>query len=252
MNREELMRYVGVTGFALGHVEKDYLQHIVLGGLSRSSAGLLIFKGGTALQKSGVVRRFSEELDFTAREGIVLEKVAETAKGSLGAYNFQCEMDSFVDKDRTSGFRLKVQGPLHQGGRGSCTLRVEISKREPAMLKPDRKELAPPYPDILPYILDIMRTEEILAEKLRALSTRQKARDLYDAYMLLQKGTRIDIPLADRKMGYYGRKMDVPALLDKLELLKAGWVRELEGTLEEVPPFGEVLATVRASLKGAR
>ena len=65
MNRNELRRYIGITGYSLGQVEKDYFQHIVLAALSRKMAGSLVFKGGTALQKAGVVSRFSEDLDFT-------------------------------------------------------------------------------------------------------------------------------------------------------------------------------------------
>jgi len=252
MNRDELCRYVGVTGFSLGHVEKDYLQHIVLGGLSRKSAGMLVFKGGTALQKTGIVRRFSEDLDFTAREGLALDRIVGAARGALEAYNFPSEMDNRVDKEWTSGFRLKVRGPLYLGGRGLCSIRVEISRRETVLLKPERKELAPPYADILPYILDIMQNEEILAEKLRAISTRQKARDLYDAYMLLKKGVKVDVALAERKMDYYDRKLDVPALLDRIELLKPGWERELDGILEDVPPFKQVLAMVKSAIGGTR
>jgi len=252
MNREELGRYVGVTGYTLGHVEKDYLQHVVLGGLSRRMAGFLVFKGGTALQKTGVVQRFSEDLDFSAVGDIVLGRAVDAATATLGSLNLACGVDQTVERDRAAGFRLKIQGPLHRDGRGLCTIRVEISKREAVALRPETREFAPPYPDILPYIFDVMKGEEILAEKLRALSTRQKARDLYDAYMLLRKGARLDISLADGKMQYYGRRLDVPALQDKLELLGAGWARELEGILDDVPPFGEVIAAVKTALKAAR
>ena len=251
MNREDLRRYIGVTGLSLGHVEKDYLQHIVLGGLSRSAAGILVVKGGTALQKTGTVRRFSEDLDFMAREGPALERITRAAQGSLEAYNFRSDIDSLADREKAAGFRLKVQGPLYRNGRGLCTVRIEISKREKVLLTPEKRELEPPYSDILPYTLDIMQNREILAEKLRALSTRQKARDLYDAYMLLQKGVRPDIGLADRKMEFYGRRLDVPALRKNLELLGPGWNRELEGLLEDAPSFRKVLSAVKQALAKA-
>ena len=252
MNREELGTYIGVTGRSLGHVEKDYLQHIVLGGISRGAAGVLVFKGGTALQKAGTVRRFSEDLDFTARNGAVLERICKAAQGALRAHNFQSDMDLLSERGTAAGFRLKVQGPLYRDGRGLCTIRIEISRRERVLLRPDNREIAPPYPDILPYTLDIMQNPEILAEKLRALSTRQKARDLYDAYMLVRKGVRLDIALADRKMEFYGRRLDVRALRRDLELLGPGWKRELEGLLEEVPPFRAALSAVRQALAKAR
>jgi len=77
MNREELKKYVGTTAFSLGHVEKDYIQHIVLGSLSRNWSGYLVFKGGTALQKIGLVNRFSEVMDFTEKKDILPEKLAD-------------------------------------------------------------------------------------------------------------------------------------------------------------------------------
>ena len=251
MNREELATYIGVTGLSLGHVEKDYLQHVVLGGLSRNAAGVLVFKGGTALQKTGTVRRFSEDLDFTARNGAVLERIGRAAQGALRAQNFHSDIDSIADRETAAGFRLKVQGPLYREGRGLCTLRVEISRRERVLLPPDNRELAPPYPDILPYTLDIMQDSEILAEKLRALSTRQKARDLYDTFMLVKKGVKPDFALAGRKMEFYGRTLDVPALRKNLSLQGPGWDRELEGLLEDEPPFRKVLSTVRQALAKA-
>ena len=68
MNRDELRKYIGITGYSLGHVEKDYFQHIILGALSRNFGETLVFKGGTALQKLGVINRFSEDLDFTTQK----------------------------------------------------------------------------------------------------------------------------------------------------------------------------------------
>jgi hypothetical protein len=251
MNRDELGRYIGVTGLSLGQVEKDYLQHIVLGGISRSAAGILVFKGGTALQKTGMVRRFSEDLDFTARNGAELKRISKAAQGPLGYYNFPSEIDSLAEGETAAAFRLRVRGPLYRDGRGLCTIRIEISRRENVLLPPDKRELEPPYSDILPYTLDVMQNREILAEKLRALSTRQKARDLYDAYMLITKGEKPDIELADRKMEFYGRRLDVPLLRKNLELLGPGWQRELERLLNDVPPFSVVLSAVGQALARA-
>jgi len=56
MNRDELKEYIGTTAFSLGHVEKDYFQHIILSGFSRRLSSSLVFKGGTALQKTGIIQ----------------------------------------------------------------------------------------------------------------------------------------------------------------------------------------------------
>lgn len=188
MNREELRKYIGITGYSLGQVEKDYFQHMILGALSRKSGGELVFKGGTALQKTGVIPRFSEDLDFTKRKEINLQGLIKDTLNVIKNYNFQTKADKIVDDERTMGFRIKIQGPLYRNRRGICTVRVEVSKREKVILDPERRELTPPYSDILPYLIYIMQKEEILSEKIRAVYTRHRARDLYDIYKILERG----------------------------------------------------------------
>ena len=200
MNRDELRKYIGITGYSLGHVEKDYFQHIILSALSRKFGESLVFKGGTALQKLGVINRFSEDLDFTTKKDLEMKKLKETAINIIQNYNYINEINNFIDNERTIGFRIKIKGPLFRNNRGICTLRIEISKREPVILKPEKKELAPPYKDILSYVLNVMCKEEILAEKIRTIYTRQKARDLYDIYKILDFGTKVDINLANKKL----------------------------------------------------
>ena len=45
--------------------------------------------------------------------------------------------------------------------------------------------------------------EEILAEKVRAIMTRRKGRDLYDLWYLLSKGTLVESDLVRKKLDYY-------------------------------------------------
>ena len=65
--RNELQKYGVVTGFNVGQVEIDYLQHLFLLLFSKKSSTNLIFKGGTALQKIYGLHRFSIDLDFTQK-----------------------------------------------------------------------------------------------------------------------------------------------------------------------------------------
>ncbi len=145
MNREELKEYIGITAFSLGHVEKDYIQHIVLSSLSRKWSGHLVFKGGTALQKIGLVNRFSEDLDFTEKKVLSPNKLADTVVKSIESYNYPVEVDEYSDEEITSGFRLKVQGPLYRNNRGVCSVRLQISRREEILKDPTSKEIDPPY-----------------------------------------------------------------------------------------------------------
>ncbi len=241
MNREELRAYVGVTAHSMGHVEKDYLQHIVLGALSRRLGGALVFKGGTALQKLGVVQRFSEDLDFTAVAPVTLEQMEEASTSALRAFNFPPVVDRPLDDERTVGLRLKVQGPLYSGPRTYCSITLEASRREEVVRPPDRHEVTPPYRDVLPYFVLAMRLEEVLAEKVRTLMTRQRARDLYDVAQLAGRDLVLDTGLVERKLAYYGTPFDRALMIRRTRELEAGWDAELRDLVEVVPPFEEAL-----------
>lgn len=250
MNREELKRYTGITGYNMGQVEKDYFQHIILGALSRKMAGLLVFKGGTALQKTGIVSRFSEDLDFTARDNIDIKKLSLTVANAVRNYNYSVDIDNDIDDERTVGFRVKVEGPLYRNRQGICTIRIEVSKRESIMLEPERKEFSPPYTDILPYIMDIMHGEEILAEKVRTIFTRQKARDLYDMHKLLQKDMKFDEHLVNEKLGYYDMEFTEQVFISRCERLQPGWKKELESLMVSVPAYQRALDDVKKMISG--
>lgn len=249
MNREGLSKYLGITGTTLGQVEKDYFQHLLLAALSRKMGGFLVFKGGTSLQKVGVVRRFSEDLDFTwSGRSIRIQELLETTVSAVHNYGYRCTYDRVKQTDRSAGYRLLIEGPLQRDRKGVCSVRVEVSLRETVVLPPDRREFVPPYADILPYVMEVLQLREILSEKVRALSTRQKARDLYDLTTLLRLGVPLDPGLADRKLTYYGKKFEPAAFLVRCKGLETRWRTELPIQIDPVPPFPEALALVRKAL----
>ncbi len=250
MNRGELRRYIGSTGHTLGHVEKDYLQHIVLATYSRTMAGHLVFKGGTALQKRGVVARFSEDLDFTMMGEVEAMKLQRSAVQALEAYNYPARTDSEREDERGMSFRLRIEGPLFNGHRNSlASLRVEVSKRERVLLPASRDEISPPYTDVMPYVLSSMDLGEVLAEKLRTLATRSKARDLYDVTQLTGMGVTVDMDIVERKMEWGDEVFDGAKVLERSRHLRSGWDKELEALMEHVPPFDEAFSALEGLLE---
>ncbi len=240
MNREELKKYIGITGHSLGQVEKDYLQHIILGAISRNMGGEITFKGGTALQKTGIVTRFSEDLDFTARKPQTMERLSRAVTSALDAYNYPSESDRTMDDERTIGFRLLIQGPLYKGPESLSSVRIEISKRESVFEEPERKEIAPPYADILPYIIEVMNPEEIASEKVRAILTRSKARDMYDLYMLMLGGKKPDLDTVNQKLQYYDLEFNRENFMKQCKLLERKWDSEMAQLVGETPSFRTV------------
>jgi len=241
MNRKELGKYIGVTGYSFGQVEKDYFQHIILGALSRKMSGILVFKGGTALQKIGMIPRFSEDLDFNLTGETTLTSLRVTVRKSIETYNYTAEIDREMDDERTLGLRIKIRGPLYHNRRGICAIRIEASKREEVFNKPETRQINPPYSDILPYILNIMEMNEIASEKVRTVFTRNKARDLYDLYMLLETGITIDKELVNNKLSYYGKRFTKKEFRDRCKYIGKSWNTELDSLLEVVPPRNEVM-----------
>ena len=85
----------------------------------------------------------------------------------------------------------------------------------------------PPYPDIIPYQLRLMHPEEIAAEKIRAILTRNSARDLFDLYFLIHLKTKIKIELADKKLEYCGLKFGHEKFESKIKKMKNIWKTEI-------------------------
>ncbi len=250
MNRGELRRYVGSTGHTLGHVEKDYLQHIVLAAFSRTMAGYLVFKGGTALQKLGVVARFSEDLDFTMTAPVEAERLRRAALQALQAYNYPAITDHEKEDERGTSFRLRIEGPLFNGhGDSLASLRVEVSQREDVLLPASRDEITPPYIDVMPYIISSMDLREVMAEKMRTLATRSKARDLYDTKILSDRGITVEMDLVGKKMEWAGETFDPKMVIVRTRSLRTGWDGELRSLMEDVPSFDEALSALEGLLE---
>lgn len=249
MNREELKEYVGTTAFSLGHVEKDYLQHIVLGALSRKWSAYLVFKGGTALQKIGLIPRFSEDLDFTEEKDISPDSLADTVVKAIELYNYPVEADRFSNKEITAGFRLKIQGPLYRSNRGICSIRLEVSRREDVLLDSDVKEINPVYKDVLPYVIKVMDKNEIAAEKIRAILTRDNVKDLYDLSALIANNVGLNRDLIDKKLAYYDMRFDTSVFIERCKELSKRWYKDLGSLMEHVPSKNEALELILSDAK---
>jgi len=248
MNKTELQRYLGITGSNLVQVEKDYCQHIILSAISRDLGADLVFKGGTALQKTGITRRFSEDLDFTANGNISSSRLQNTVLKVISAYNFQATILEPIENDRAISFKIRIQGPLYTGAQSFCKISLEISKRETILLGSRLVQIDPLYLDIIPYVLETMFTREMAAEKVRAIITRNKPRDLYDLFMILRQGGTIDTVMADKKLHYYDKSFDTIEFLKKCKIYNRTWIGELEQLVDDVPDFKVVYRTIAKSL----
>ncbi len=248
ISRKELLEQGGLNKFNVQQSEIDYLQHIVLAFLYKNPQNGLIFKGGTALQKAYGLGRFSEDLDFDAEGENVNAFIENAIKGVKNYYDLDYK---FTENGLSSTFNLKIKGPLFDGNDISReTIRLELSKREKLLLEAEKVFITPSYKDLKTYELIVMKKEEILAEKIRALVYGDRARDVYDLWFLLGKGTKVERELINKKLGLYskGKNLADFDLAKEIEKERKKWGTEISLLTKTLPPFDEAKETILAAL----
>lgn len=224
LSRAELERLSStVSGGNVGQAEKLYLQDIVLATISRETVTELVFEGGTALLKVYQLDRFSEDLDFTARDDVDYDALVRAAIRDLE--NYGAVVAEHTSDETTSMYRTRfgIEGPQYTGERQSLSfLRIEVNKRSTARRVRTRR-YTPQFPDVRSFELAVLDASEILAEKIRALCTREQPRDLYDIYHLLESSAELEPALAQEKLDYYDIEFDSTHVLDRARRLDTSW-----------------------------
>jgi len=252
LTRDELIEISRATGLKPFQQEKHYIQTIALRLIYSEVATELVFKGGTALWFFHGLNRFSNDLDFTLAGKIDLDKLMEHLKRGFQILNFPIQVRKTKDDEISFSFKIGVEGPLFTREIERCFVGFEISKRERVLKKPKAVEFDPPYPDVLPFTVWVMDLEEICAEKIRSILTRNYARDLYDLWFLLKKQVNVRKELIDEKLKYYGKKFDEGELRRLIERRGEYWKSELEPLIiGRLPDFEVVKHEVLAWLEKA-
>lgn len=179
------------------------------------------FKGGTAIRFLFNSFRFSEDLDFTVVGDVkiikstlenLLPKIEEESSSQV-----QIKDEKFFD-NRGLGYRLVFESDFASQPLG---IRLDFSMREKP-LEPDTSVLTVyDYPINPPPIVIHLSRGEILAEKIRAIFTRNQPRDLFDLSFLLKQGEKVNWKTVEEKMKYYPEvKYSKEILKEKVEALK--------------------------------
>jgi predicted nucleotidyltransferase component of viral defense system len=244
LNRKNLESMRSVLGYNLGQLESDYLQHILLLLLSRRTGSWLVFKGGTALQKAYGLNRFSDDLDFTAKKDD-LEDIAHKIKIDLISFGLENDFKINRTENVSEVIVYSIKSPLYDGTpRSMAVQRLEVSFREKVILKEEIHEVVPVYTDLQPYLLTIMNPEEILSEKIRAIMTRNKARDIYDTWFLIKKKIPVNSGLINKKLDYYSMVFDLDAFTESLMDKNGIWEKELKPLVGFIPNFEKTVKEI--------
>ena len=195
-------------------IMREYLQIVFLAALYEDKSSQdVYFKGGTAIRLLLNSFRFSEDLDFTARldsqdiEKLVIKTVE---KMKLTVPNVTFKKLKTIHKSYSGSLQFK-----DEEYKSPVNIHVDFSYREKPLTQKESvlETLFPvsPYPIIIHF-----DWSEILAEKIRALMTRAKGRDLFDTWYLMSKGIEIDLNLINKKMALYDRKITKEDIVTKV------------------------------------
>ncbi len=247
---EELREKARLKSLSMGNAEKDYLIDLILLSISKRTKSGLVFKGGTCLYKFYKLGRFSEDIDFTATAAINAEKLAEGIITDLKAFGINCTLHRKKEPFNSVLMTLRCEGPLYSGAPQSyATVRVDINLKSSVDMEPLTFNYSSGYSDVPQFSLIVMQEREMAAEKIRAVLSRNKARDVYDLWFLLNKGVAADRDIIGKKLEYYSQKWDIKEFEQSIEAKRAVWKKELGPLMKNVPDFDEANKLVCSEAK---
>ena len=212
---------------------REYLQLLFLSKLyAQKQSQEIFFKGGTALHLIHKAPRFSEDLDFTVelKEKDFLDFIWELFKeiSKEGIISFR-EKKSIAGKR----FLLKAKPAVLPY---ETFVNLDFSFRE-KIIFPQKSIIKTDYPILFTSYVYHLSKDEIFAEKIRALLTRDKGRDLYDLWYLITKGAKMDKDLVKKKLKYYNiEDIKRDKILKKIgEFLKKDFILDMRPFV----PFNE-------------
>jgi len=279
--RKRLQEVRENTGLLWEIIERDYILSWVLAGIGANEKlqNGLIFKGGTALKKCYFGDyRFSEDLDFTAKQsaqkkGELEDEIQRSCKLATElAQEFsplELDAEKYTEKEphptAQEAFTIKGKFPWHH--QFLPKVMIEITVDEPVRMEPEKRKIIHSYGEKIVQEILVYSLEEIVAEKMRTILqqfqklkdrgwSRSPARDYYDLWKILnyysgQFRTQILPNLFLEKCKV--RKVDFnnpEMFFDKtlLDYVAKTWEQWLGPLIPELPQFNFVVDSLKQKL----
>lgn len=224
MISEDKLRYLaGKYGFNLFYLEKDYFLTLLLY-MIRDVQGIY-FKGGTCLNKIFLNHtRLSEDLDFASKRPI-----KEVRK----------EIEKFLDKgifpkiesDKSTKHFVRYIVYFNGYFEKQPHIVLDVNRKASVHLKPELHKVKNFYD--LDFEIRTLNVDELVAEKIRALITRNQPRDYFDAYFILRK-YRLNMKLLKTKMEEAGEKFDMERVFRNANKIYSRWESDMQLTNKKI------------------
>jgi len=243
ITREELSELKEKKKTSLYYVEKEYLQYIFLNALFKHNEDFA-FKGGTCLRICYGLERASEDIDFSTQlKSREIKPIVERCLHDFDLLNIRYKVyaeKKFLDNVR---FEIRFEGPLFTGQLSSTnTLKIDFNYQKAKYIVV--KVVAKIFSDVPLFTLRAVDEKEIFAEKIRTLANRGQPRDLYDIWMLSNKGVEFDNVLIVKKL-----KEERSVLTETMFPSKEEYERDLKNLVVVVPPYEQVRKEVNELLR---
>lgn len=253
ISERQLRQIAGRKALSVGQAEHEYVMLCALDTLGKTPPLSTSFclKGGTVLRLFYFTDwRHSVDLDFTVLpdfpgDDLLIHLQAWFAQLAQ-LHGIEMTLRDFHRANGAARVRSRFVGPLRHPNRLLLDITLDEAVRLPS---PHRPAIGSLFDDLQPTVL-CYALEEILAEKLRSILQRGKARDYYDVWRLLgEKAAAFDRPTTRRvlteKCAYKG--LPDPTLADFLQpafLQNAAnyWDQDLADQIPggDLPPWAQV------------
>ena len=243
ISRSQLRSIARKTGLTLYQQEKDYLLRLFLYNYYKKFKDA-VFKGGTCLKYLYGLNRFSEDLDFNLpiKSETFQKQVKKTLKeiDLTGINTYFLKEETFKEAYTCE---IGVHGPLYKGTEQTRNrIRIDAGKRTGTIQPPKWRLISSEYPETTEhFLIKTMDEEEMLVEKIISLMKRNKGRDLYDTWFLLEKGVKINKELFTKKTSSTLNLENIPS--------EKEYTRDLEKLTDRIIPYNQIKQELQKELK---
>ena len=222
-------------------LEKDYYVTVILY-LLRNVSGIY-FKGGTALQKIFLnYARLSEDVDYTATRNIA--EVIEDIQAILEKSKF---FDKITKDKEVKQFTRLLAHYTNFDNKPDVVF-IDLNQRA-TLLSPSEKHTIPHfYAGHIPvFSVPTLSQAEMVAEKMAASIGRNKPRDHFDLYKIIEKNIPINLDFVRQKLS--NGELDITRMFNRAKKLKKRWDASINPLLAEPIEFVKVMTTLARHFK---
>lgn len=243
ITQDRLRVVVTEQGFPELFVAKDYFVTVLLY-LLRDVEGLY-FKGGTALNKIFLdYARLSEDIDYTVTRDI------KDLKKEIETIIISSKLFGKVTQDKNVDHYLRLIVAYKDPFGNSGTVFIDLNKKASLHVASESHSVPHFYEgSIPPFSVKTLNTKELIAEKMRAAISRNKPRDHFDLYQIIQRKLPLDFDLVAVKCKEADVEFDIIKMFNKAQTLKRRWEEDMQPLLRDPITFQEVMQLLATYFK---